>query len=405
MNHTRRVTFVVGGTRGDVQPYVVLAHALAQRGYPVQIAASARWQGAVNAKQVPLLALPPDPVELLLEPRFRHAMTSTPAGIVATMRYLRAMRPYVERLRHVIPDIQRNACTVIAGVASQWVAQPALCASTPFVWGLFQPLAPTGDFASPMVQHALPRHLNRLSHMIVNRLMWASWRLHGMPAHGGLSNVLHQPAFFAFSQQLVPAWSDLAHQHAIVGWIGADAHTDTLGASLQRFLDEPAPYLVATFGTPAANESADIYGAVIAAAYHLGLRLLIQMPTHLMPDSLPTGVHVVTHDVPHREVFARAVAVIHHGGAGTTHACVAAGVPMVVVPRGIDQYFWAARAHALSLTPHIVPRQHATSGRIARVIEEILTQTRYRHHAQVLQTAMTQEDAVNGVAQILDRVV
>ena len=53
--------------------------------------------------------------------------------------------------------------------------------------------------------------------------------------------------------------------------------------------------------------------------------------------------------------------VIHHGGAGTTHAAVAAGVPSVVIPHVGDQPYWAARLHRLGVAPSPLDLKAVTS--------------------------------------------
>ncbi|MFO0619240.1 MAG: hypothetical protein U0414_42015 [Polyangiaceae bacterium] len=51
----------------------------------------------------------------------------------------------------------------------------------------------------------------------------------------------------------------------------------------------------------------------------------------------------------HRALFPRVAAVLHHGGAGTTHAAAIAGAPQIVVPMFSDQPHWASRVCALGI--------------------------------------------------------
>ncbi len=64
------------------------------------------------------------------------------------------------------------------------------------------------------------------------------------------------------------------------------------------------------------------------------------------PNLLRIGV------LDHRALFPHAALVVHHGGAGTTHTVVAAGVPSVVVPHVGDQRYWADRLQRLGVAPH-----------------------------------------------------
>ncbi len=395
MTYLMPVTFVAGGTRGDIQPYIVLARALMRRGIPAQIAASRRWQSFVVRTGVPYYELPADPVELLLQPQYQHALTMSLHGIQASVHYLRAMRPYVDALCRALPHLQQHSRALVVGVASQWVVQPMVVRSIPVIWGLLQPLVPTHDFASPMLNCALPRRMNRWSHKLVNRFMWLSWQMHGLPAYGGLTRIATQPAFVACSRTIVPAWSDMISHHAVTGWLGQLNEPVQVQPSLDSFMAQKAPYVVAAFGTPAANETDDLYKKVIAATQQLGVRLLLQVPTRFAGMSVPTGVYVIADDVDHRTVFARATTVIHHGGAGTTHACIDAGVPMIVVPRGIDQFYWAQRVYACGLTPLLLSRSRLTVNQLVIALNATLHQSQYRIRAQECMIQLQNESAVD----------
>ena len=402
MTNIRPVTFVAGGTRGDVQPYVLLARELGRHGITVQVAASARWQPLIEGMQVPYRQLPADPVELLLQPRLHGALTLTHGiriGVRATWRYLREMRPYVAQVVREIPQLQRESRMIVAGVASQWIAVPAVWQTMPLVWGVFQPIAPTRDFATPMIQMNVPRQLNRMSHQLMNRLMWLSWQMHGLAADGGLAQIDTQSAFFAMSRQLVPPWSDMSTTHAITGWIGNDSSSLVLSEALQRFVDDATPFVVVTFGTPAANETTALYELVMQACKHIGVRVLIQVPDHLATMKVPDGVMVVGENLNHQMVFARAAAVVHHGGAGTTHACIAAGVPMLIVPGGIDQFYWARTVYRAGLMPCILDRTRVTASALSVALADVVHAPSYRMRMQIIREG---ELCTSGVTAAVD---
>src|SRR5207244_9264681 len=52
---------------------------------------------------------------------------------------------------------------------------------------------------------------------------------------------------------------------------------------------------------------------------------------------LPDNVHVDNY-VPQSLVLAHCAAVVCHGGSGTTLAALAAGLPLLILPQGADQY-------------------------------------------------------------------
>ena len=49
---------------------------------------------------------------------------------------------------------------------------------------------------------------------------------------------------------------------------------------------------------------------------------------------------LIVDEVDHALLFPRVAAVVHHGGSGTTATAARAGVPQVIVPHILDQFYW-----------------------------------------------------------------
>jgi len=62
--------------------------------------------------------------------------------------------------------------------------------------------------------------------------------------------------------------------------------------------------------------------------------------------------------VPYSWLFPRCAAAIHHAGSGSTAAALLAGIPQVVCPFLLDQFYWAERLHWLGVAPAPLQRQH-----------------------------------------------
>ena len=94
---------------------------------------------------------------------------------------------------------------------------------------------------------------------------------------------------------------------------------------------------------------------------------------------------------PHDWLFARAAAVVHHGGAGTTAATLRAGLPSVVIPVFGDQLLWAERLQTLNVAPSALPRRQLTVTKLAGVISQAVTKPTFRANAQALQQTLQAE--------------
>jgi len=103
-----------------------------------------------------------------------------------------------------------------------------------------------------------------------------------------------------------------------------------------------APLVPISFGTAVpANHFPGIYRDAIDAVADLPIRVLVTTGTEVDPARLGPLPHNVRVErwVPIGAQLARAAAFVTHGGAGTTVAALAAGVPMAVLPLSADQPF------------------------------------------------------------------
>jgi UDP:flavonoid glycosyltransferase YjiC (YdhE family) len=112
-----------------------------------------------------------------------------------------------------------------------------------------------------------------------------------------------------------------------------------LSPELDAFLAGGSPPVVITFGSMR-GVPAETLQITVDRLVDAGWRVVVQGSA--IGESGSTSV-VSVDEVDHRALFPRAVLVVHHGGAGTTHAVVAAGIPSVVVPHVGDQRYWADR--------------------------------------------------------------
>jgi UDP:flavonoid glycosyltransferase YjiC (YdhE family) len=140
------------------------------------------------------------------------------------------------------------------------------------------------------------------------------------------------------------------------------------------FLDAGPPPVVFTLGSAAVSHgrAQRFYEVSAAAAVALGLRAVLLVGRS--PENRPA---VNSKDVfvaewaPHSELFPRAAAIVHHGGAGTLHTALAADHPMIVVPFAHDQPDNAVRLEGMGVSRTIYP-QHYKASRVRTTLSSLL---------------------------------
>ena len=94
---------------------------------------------------------------------------------------------------------------------------------------------------------------------------------------------------------------------------------------------------------------------------------------------------------------------MHHGGAGTTAAGLAAGRPTLICPIGADQPFWGARVHReLGCGPKPVPLARLTPALLAARLRELVGDDGYRRSAAELAARIACEDGLARAVEVVE---
>lgn len=168
----------------------------------------------------------------------------------------------------------------------------------------------------------------------------------------------------------------------------------------------PAPVFVG-FGSmtginPSLVEVRRVTELLIAAVRLAGCRALVQSRWDELPAlEVPEFVYPLRR-APHARIFPQCAAVVHHGGAGTTHSATRAGCPSVVVVHATDQSFWASELRRLGLAGRPLFYRSVSAPRLARAIRTVLDDPRFAARAKLLAARMREEDGVGTVVRWLE---
>jgi vancomycin aglycone glucosyltransferase len=102
----------------------------------------------------------------------------------------------------------------------------------------------------------------------------------------------------------------------------------------------------------AMRTSTDLARVVVEAVRSQGRRAILSRgwaELAAVDGAEAAGDVLVVGDLNHQALFPRVAAVVHHGGAGTTHTAALAGTPQAIVPQIVDQPHWARRVAELGI--------------------------------------------------------
>ncbi|KAH7435201.1 hypothetical protein KP509_06G054400 [Ceratopteris richardii] len=118
--------------------------------------------------------------------------------------------------------------------------------------------------------------------------------------------------------------------------------------------------------------------------------------------------------VPYLWLFPKCCLVIHHGGSGTTAAALHSGVPQVICPFILDQFYWAERMAWIGVSPPPLKREclippgssetHASLNDLLHAIEEA-SHPKVRSCAEDYGKRIREEDGVGFAVETICRIM
>ena len=154
--------------------------------------------------------------------------------------------------------------------------------------------------------------------------------------------------------------------------------------------------------TPSGAEAqGDFIELLCEAAARAQCRMIIQAPLwEACGAEATSAIHYVSVSL-HALIFPRCAAVIHHGGAGTSHSATMAGVPSVVVFHIDEQKFWGTQLKRIGVAPAPLPWRNLTARSLAQRIAEVLRAPEMKNKAQTAAAIMRTEDGVGRAVALI----
>ena len=110
--------------------------------------------------------------------------------------------------------------------------------------------------------------------------------------------------------------------------------------------------------------------------------------------------------MPHSWLFDQVSMVIHHGGFGTTAATLRAGVPGIVVPHVIDQFYWGQRVNELGVGPKFISRGQLNVENLSEAMTRVKNDGQIREKASKLGSKIRAEaDGVTTAVRVIEQIL
>jgi UDP:flavonoid glycosyltransferase YjiC (YdhE family) len=406
-----KIVLTTYGSRGDVQPMLALSLALQAKGHDVLLAAPPEKAGWAIALGCPFHPLGSDVTAFIDEMQNAHSLRPSAC-------FVSFLRKELNSQFDLLPKIIAGADLVIGSSLTFALSTLTEFQGIEYRYIAFAPqMLPSGYHPFPAFQHQrLPKWVNRMT-----------WRIAGLLDRFNFTRLINNHRRQLGLRPVRDAWRSILGRHVIVasdsaisklppdidepvatqtGYMHLNQADEHL-PELDQFLAAGPPPIYAGFGSMPIRDQIRNVSIIVEAARLSGQRMVIgkfwEEPSEF---SNAKDVFFIKR-YPHLKLFPNMAGVIHHGGAGTTATTAISGVPQIIVPHLLDQYYWGYQVYRSKLGPHPIWRSELTSKKLATAIGECLSNDRIRQKAGevagIIQRRDSLEFAVNKILGSLSK--
>jgi UDP:flavonoid glycosyltransferase YjiC (YdhE family) len=401
-----KIVIATCGTRGDIQPLMALARALTRRGHQALIAAPPEHGARVEDCGCHFQALGSDFTEMLSH--YPQVHTLKPM-----ISFLGILRREIRKQLAQLPGIIEGADLVLGASLCCGLHSVAELTGTAYGYVAMAPqILPSAHhpFVALKSQN-LPPWLNRLSWQLARLLDRMNFTallnkerrgLNLAPVKDILAHILGRHVIVASDPVLARVPPDVAVDYIQTGYL----HLQTgqrMSEGLEKFISAgPAPIYFG-FGSMSTREQEGLVALILKSLRQTGQRGILSGFRFDETGIADSENYIFVEDVPHPLLFPRLAAVVHHGGSGTTATAARAGVPQVIVPHILDQYYWGQRILRCGLGPEPIRRSQLTPERLVRAIRECVAGPGYYDRSAVIAEEIKNQDSLGQAVDYLEQ--
>lgn len=200
-----------------------------------------------------------------------------------------------------------------------------------------------------------------------------------------------------------PDWPEYHH---VCGFFAVPGHSEkwSMPDTLKQFLEAGPPPVYMTLGSMfSLDPSPEIITEILVQAVLLaGCRTIIQAPWDTI-QNIPDHPRIYKiRKTPHQFIFPHCAAVVHHGGAGTSHSATLHGCPSVVIEHFGDQQFFGDELQRLGIAPNVLHRKNLTAKKLAAGLRTVLSTPSMKERAEAVGAFMKKENGVQRAVELIE---
>lgn len=400
-----KIVLATCGSRGDVQPMITLCLSLQNAGHDALLIGppeKAQWAEQLGCRYMPF-------------GRDVTAFIDTKEDVVklsTALSFVGFVREEIRTQFEILPSVIENADLAIGASLMFGLSSIAEYMDIPYRYIAFTPQL----FES--ASHPFLAIKTQIFPSWMNRLTWKAYKILDRL---NTTHLLNQYREKMGLNAIPDAWDHIlggnpiaACDKAVAGIPGdVNIHVTQTGflhpkltrpkrPDLDDFLSKGAKPVYAGFGSMPPKDQQGTLPMLIAAARKTGVRMVIAKFWDEPYDGDIDDSIFFINAYPHLDLFPKMAAAIHHGGAGTTAAAALAGIPQIIVPHILDQYYHGRKIYTAGLGPRPIHRSRLSDKKLAEALNECLSNPDIKQTARSVSMQINPHESIKAIVKTIE---
>ena len=402
-----RILLVTRGSQGDIYPYLCLAKELTARSHAVTLNLPKAFEKYARDAGLNYTIQGQDDISGMMENEL-----DTKDLLEWTHRVID------HQFRELIPQLREHDILVASNTE---FAAPSIAEylEKPYIRTAYGPFIPSRVIPPPVFPWPRPHPvlrpallwalLNGGLNLMVKKTLNRHRAALGMPAIRDQAKHAPEKSFnyLMYSPSLGSIDPEWPYKWAIGGYIFNDdiSYDENTYRNFIDFMEKDGKKTVFfTLGSCNANDHERFAEKLFAVCRTHGYKLVIGSGWCKLGSILPRHDDLFLLDsvLPHKLVFPRCSAIIHHGGIGTTHSAARSGRPQMIQPLFLDQWYWAEQTRKLGVGPGKIDMKRCGYAQFERKVLDLVNNENYAREAAALGERIRGENGLENACKQIE---
>lgn len=398
----KKIAMFSMGTRGDIQPYLILSKELMNHGYDVVLGTHPCWKDLVESYGVNFVSVGPN---ISIEDEAAKIRGKSKNPMMSMLKTMNFVFKLIENSTTEIYECCKGKDLIIVSHSQMGATEAEVLGIKTINVTLQTEMIPEVKKEKTIKDKLIASIINPFMVKPYNKIR----KKYNLKKVKSMDQVMSKDLnLIPISQMMQETNTYWDTKNKVVGYWFTDDEVFTPSKDLEEFLNKGDKPIILALGAMSfeSKEEVDKLNCFIEAFTSTNKRAIIQgFKKSLKQLSLPETMLAID-SVPHSWLFKQGYAVIHHCGFGTSASSLIYGIPSICIPHVLDQVGFAQKLLKLNVTPNPILIGDLTKENLVQRINDLDENYRmYVGKCAHISKLIKEEDGLNRTIELIEQVI